>query len=440
MRWIVLLLLITASVNTWANGKAYLNMEDGQPVSVFNKPGVLHWKVCKETPGCEAVAWPDRDSEITILEGPVTRKVQDFHTEKTNDEQFYKVRVEYMREVSGEMRLIEKTGWIDAAYVSRKKEKTFFGSVSKPKATDTCETPPKKNGDKDPKRVQDVVAPLKETVENNAIVTAADKVKGAVGACVIKPKSDPSKYPDGNPFDKMVMPHLDKQKVPKVLNEKGQPMTQQDLVAIDALSRTLYAEMASCYKHGLQYPMAVAKIAANRSNADPSIRNIFIRGDHRADKSDLAKVVTSRTQFSLWLKKVNGQPSHAINLALCPPADAGKTFWTGGTPGADEVNIWNNTVRIATMAVLFPNTFEKRNPEMPYFYYTSGMGKFYGMKQVNPSADGRRISRNSCMEVWHDSNLGRKVAAAKAKAVPPKAAKPASGKSQGKAPAPKGHK
>ena len=49
----------------------YLDIEDDQIVSVFNKPG-QNWKTCQDVAGCEAVGWPDNQSKIQIT-GPVQK-------------------------------------------------------------------------------------------------------------------------------------------------------------------------------------------------------------------------------------------------------------------------------------------------------------------------------------------------------------------------------
>lgn len=408
MQRIVFLLVMITSLNSLgANGKAYLDIEEGQIVSVFSEPGV-NWKSCRDKKGCAAVAWPDRDSKIEIVEGPVKRMVEDIYTGKMVEEEYYKIRYEYERRnsngeimVQGGLTNPKAVGWIDAAYVSKTKKQTFFGASEGQK--EKCEvTTPKKGV----QGLKDAVTPIAKAASGKGVVDTAEALKPFIGVCAIDPKNPPREYAKGNSYDTYVLPQLSKQKTPALLNSQGKPMTKEDLIAIDALSRTLYAEMARCYKHGLHYPMTVAKIVMNRSKS-PN-QKLYIVEKHSDEKNKMAKVATDATQFSLWLKKIDGKTNNSLRQGLCPPSVAGKNFWTGARPSQAELDIWTNTVRIATEAVLFPENFNRRTKDVTQFNYTSGLGKFYGMTQVNPSIDGHKISRDSCMEVWEDRRVAKK--------------------------------
>ncbi|WP_413568353.1 hypothetical protein ACLWBD_12165 [Bdellovibrio sp. HCB117] len=395
MRFIAFLFLfIFASGTLWANGKAYLDLEDGQIVSVFNQPG-MNWKNCAGDAKCKSVAWPDSSAQIEVVSPVKKMKVEDPYTGKLEMEEYVQVKYRYKRTVNGKVYTQEGQGWIDAAYVTNAKKSSFYGTA----AAEKEECPP---GAKTPaKDIQKSLEPLQKSLSNHSVTDTAKALSPYVGACVINPKNPPSPYAGGNPYDAYVLPALKKQGVPKIKREDGTLMTQQDLIEVDALARTLYAEMARCYKHGLHYPMTVAKISINRAEASQR-KAEFIKGDHAAIKTPLAKVVTSPSQFSLWLKKIDGKDNPSLRHGLCPPSSKDKAFWTGAKPPPFEQDIWENTMRIATEAVLFPKKFNARTKQVKQFHYTSGMDGFYGMKQVFPWIEERKVSKNACVQVWDD--------------------------------------
>lgn len=395
MRLMAFLLILTTSWNSWANGKAYLDLEDGQIASVFNKPG-MNWKNCSADPSCRPVGWPDRGAFVEVTSNkPVKMMVEDPYTGKKQMEEYVKIRYVYLRESNGKTFSQTGEGWVDAAYVTYDKRSSVFGADSD---LDPLNCPPTQ---KSAGAVQQTVNALAQALGNQGVTGTAELLRGHVGACVINPRNPPKSYQGEIPFDSYVLPHLKKNGVPKVTKEDGTPMTMQDLIDVDALARTIYAEMARCYKHGLQYPMAVAKIAVNRANT-PSRRSEFIKGTHSGSKGSLAKVVTTPSQFNLWMKTIDGKKNGSLSHALCPPSDKTKPFWMGTPPSKEEQSIWDNTLRIATEAVLFPKKFQARTAQLKQFHYTSGLDGFYGMKQVFPWIADRKVSRNACVQVWDE--------------------------------------
>lgn len=399
MRFLLLVFATLFTVHAQANGRAYLNMEDGQIVSVFNKPGA-NWQNCKLDPKCKAVGWPDRTAEIEVLSNVKKMKVESPYTGEKVEEEYVEVSFKYKRVVNGDVFEKEGKGWIDNAYVSREKQKTFYGNADK---TPLGMCRKGDYGNSSVSKLKDELGSIQQAISNKGITSTAEIVKPFVGACVINPKEKNQSYRSGNPYDNYVLPQVSKQKIPKVTKENGEMLTSQDLVAIDALSRTLYAEMARCYKNGLQYPMTVAKIAMNRAVTTERHRE-FIRDDHDRAKSDLAKVVTSPTQFSLWLRQINGKPNNSLRQALCPPSEKEKDFWTGNKPSQHETDIWENTVRIATEAVLFPKKFSSRTSSVKQYFYTSGMPGFFGMTKVVPSIEEHKVSKEACIQVWEQKS------------------------------------
>lgn len=381
----------------WSKGKAYLDIEDNQVITIFNKPG-HNWKTCAADPSCRPVAWPDREAHIEVTSPHKKLMVPDPYSGEMTQEEFVQIKYRYKRKVNGKILTQEGVGWVDAAHVVSFKRNSFYGEATEP-TKEECSPESKVNDG--PKNIQKSLEPLVKTLSHKSVTQAADLLKPHIGKCVIDPKKSLQKGASGNPFDSYVLPHLRKTTIPKIVKDNGEMMSEIDLIDIDALARTLYAEMARCYKNGLQYPMTVAKIAVNRAEAKDRHRE-FIKDPHASNKGDLARVTTSATQFSLWLTKISGKANNSLRQALCPPVDKSTTFWTGSKPPPFETDIWENTIRIATEAVLYPKQFKARTKNVKQYFYTSGMKVFYGMKQVNPTIEDRKVARDSCVQVWDE--------------------------------------
>ncbi len=402
MKLPVLVVILLISLNAWSlEQTAYLDVEDNQIVSVFTNPG-YNWKTCKKSSICHPVGWLDNKAKIEITSARKKMKVEDPYTGKMETEEFVFVNFTYERTVKGVIYKKSGQGWVDASYLSKTKNKTFFGednSNSKP----GLDCPPG-----DPNQaiidVKKKMALVQKFTGNQSVNAIAKSLSAVVGQCVIDPAKPPSRYPAGNAFDSMVLPSL-QSNMPKILGPEGKPVTLQQVADIDALARTLYGEMAGCYKHGLQYPMAIAKIATNRAGAPDNIKKTFLGSDasHNDAVDDIARVVTTPSQFNVWMKyhkggKING----SLQKALCPPSDPNKSSWQNFKPGIDEQAIWENTVRIATEAVLFPSKFELRTSEIRknIYDYNSGSRDPWGYTRIYPSIEGRRVDRVACMQVW----------------------------------------
>lgn len=400
MKLPLLIAVLLTAVNSWANGEAYLDIEDDQIVSVFEKPG-YNWKTCQNDPSCRPIGWPDNKAKIKVLSAPQKKIVEDPYTGKMVQEEYVFVEFNYERFANGKVWKQQGKGWVDASYLSKEKHHTFFGDDCPDDSKNTCKTPSTSN---EIGKLLDKLKPVTKATNNQSVKAIAQALSGSVGQCVINPAKPPSKFSAGNPFDTMILPQLAKQKQ-SILGPDGKPITLQQMADIDALARTLYGEMAGCYKHGLQYPMAVAKIAQNRANAPDKIKKTFMgeSGSHNSKKEDLAKVVTTPSQFSVWMKyNPDGKINTSLRMALCPPSDPNKASWQKFKPGKDELAIWENTLRIATETVLFPKKFTQRTSEIRenYYDYTSGPIDPWGYDRVYPRVEGRRVDRVACMQIW----------------------------------------
>lgn len=406
----ILIIVIFSGTASWAKGTAYLNLEDDQIVSVFNKPG-MNWKNCTRGSDCTAVGWPDNTATIKVISPVQKMKVVSPYTDIEQDEEYVQIEYSYERKVNNQTYFQTGKGWIDAAYVSEKRQNTFYGMGNKADSVEKDCPPVTKAHPGDLKEIKKTVTPLHKSSKNISVTETAKLLNPYVGACTIDPNPK-KKLPETsieNPYDAYVLPTI-KTTIPKVHKENGELMSKKDLIDIDAAARSIYAEMAQCYKYGLQYPMSVARIAVNRANSK-NREDIFIKGTHNSSKGDLAKVFTSPSQFSLWLKKIKKKANGSLRQALCPPSKAGTRYWTGNLVPQFELDIWQNTLRIATEAVLFPMQFKARTNELKKdTFYSSGEKSFYDMKKANPpSIEGRKISRDSCIQIWRDTEPKKNV-------------------------------
>jgi len=398
---------------------AYLNIEDGETVSVFNLEG-MNWKVCSANTSCEPLAWPDNKSQIEIVGESKKVLTRDPYTGEDVLETYYPVRVKYERTADGMLYQKDLIGWIDASHVSLKKEDTFYGTSTTP--APPINPSPQICPNKDPKLGNCPLSEVTKAVENAAITNAADTLQDSVGQCAMKnpPKTKNDLSPNQMNYDLFALPLVNKAPLPIIEREDGKLMTRADLINIDAMARTLYAEIASCFKKGLHYPMTVARVMLNRVD-NARYRTQFVDDPHSAKKPDLAKVATKPSQFQVWmnehtyyvkdkngkvLKDKNKKPivdrtvvNPSLITALCPPRDEYQKLLTGKKPIPQEVSIWRNAVRIATEATLQPKRFKKRTVQVTQSHYSSNMDHFFGMSRKYPAIENRKIE-SGCVQVW----------------------------------------
>ena len=417
MRFYVLVLLFLAplfswsqSQTRWTKGKAYLDLEDGDKISVFSKAG-FDYTTCPNDPGdkngktkeerepCKSVAWPDNTVDDVEIISDEVKKVMMWVPEKRKKvlTTFVNVRVKYKRTVKGIVYENGESGWIDAGPLRQHKVKTFYGNDSKPKKDCPPEKKPKTPADE----IRKTLEPVASALSNNSVAGVAEAIAPKIGACVITPKQ--TSFKAGNPYDTYAYPAVSNS-VPNITKEDGTPLTREDMVAIDAWARTLISEQGvTCFRRGLHYPMSVLKVGANRlkeSKTNPGLRKQFINGPHISVKSDLAKLATTGNQFNVWNHKHDGKANPTLPQALCPPSNSDKAFYVGRKPLPHEARAWQNAVLMATEAVVFPAKFAKRTEDVKQLNYTSAVDKFYGMKKQFPSIEGRRIDDQSCVQLW----------------------------------------
>lgn len=420
MKFICIFFLLASfsSAHGFTKYQAYLdNVEDDDdPVTIFQTPG-QNWKYCKKKldpntnkSSCDAVGWPDRDSQITVLGPGKKYKTKDPTTDETVMEEYVPVEFSYQRKgKDGRIYFKKDIGYIESFYLSKKRASAFYGA----KASVKEDCPPEKGPFAKFKEVVKNLKNLTVSIENLSVAQEAELLSKVVGFCPLKPPTKlPKSFPSGNVYESLILPQLMSKNPPAIKNESGKQITTEEVVAIDALARTMYGEMARCYRKGLQYPMTVARIALNRAEAKDRHQE-FIKPPQTDSKPDLAKVSISETQFSMWRKtKGDGSPNPPLHHALCPPIKLNEPFWNANEAPSMEANIWKNTMRIATEAVLHPKQFKKRTAEVDGFFYTSDMAHlkdnkkvkpfFRNMDRAYPTIEGKKVSSGNCVEVWKE--------------------------------------
>lgn len=474
--------------------KLNLDLEDGAVTSIFTKPGFFSAEECaadasnqakkSKAKPCASVGWPNNQSQITST-GNIEFRVEE--DGEGNETLRTYTEVDFAYDRSGKK--ISGRGWVaqdlvsfepvDPSYseiVAKKagqvqswlKEK--WDKVCAPSTVSSAQvsSQPSRNNLNDiadvSKAAQNEVAA--ENKKRRTVAGIATELSASIGKCVLKPPDKaPEKFSSSIVYDQFVLPSVKKLPLPNgILKENGQPLNRNDLIDIDALARTLYAEMASCTPIGAQYPMAVARVIRNREEAMQANQNYmqeFIRknSEHDSRKTLLCKAATSPVLFSAWNQKIIDSKAlkaarkaevKALNKkgikgwdavkkarqtiqpdaekgsyyktndsgllhTLCPPSDPKGICYTGAVPDKNSAIAWENTIRIAVEAVLFPKQFNAKTAELEGIkHYTSDRDRFYDFKQVNPSIEGRKISSSRCLNLWRPMTEAEKKAKAEA--------------------------
>lgn len=404
------LIQIAVAAETFKPYKAYIdNVEDDDvPVSVFKKPG-QNWKTLwrctakKKKEDCDqSIGWPGRDAQIIVLEKPVIAETIDPLTGKLVDEEYVKVEFSYSRKgADGVVHYQKGIGYVESSYISKSKTKGFYKASNTEKDKD-C-PPDKKDAQSKIKSATKDFKDIAISTANLSLEKKAELLNKTVGFCPLKPptKTPTNLDPKQNVYDQKILPTLMKAEVPRITDENSKPMTRSQMIEIDTLARTLYGEMGRCYRKGLQYPMAVAKIILNRTENEKRSSE-FTDPPHSVNAPTLTKICTTPSQFSMWLKNIKGVANQTLHQGLCPPIQKDAPFWKANAADALEADIWKNTMRIATEAILYPTQFKARTKQIDGYHYTSGVGAFYNMKKEIPSIEGKKIDRAACIEIWKE--------------------------------------
>ncbi len=395
---IVLFFLFVISLT--AKGKviepyeAYLDIEDNEKVQAFSRTGInystcetfinpMGVKACVENKGILT-----NKIKITVLE----EDINDFYIDekdKAHPETYAKVHFKYVNAIG---KTIDETGYIISGRIRRVSTEGRVQpiySVQKEEPSESC--PPKTNPV--PKNVENSSKKINQSPAQDyfsQIDSHVNELMNVVGKCS---ESNPK---TAQPYDELLLGKLP---------AKTKNFTHQELIQIDSLARTLYGEMQGCYRYGLHYPMAVARIVLNRVQEiqkNPYRESEFIKGTHSSHKPPLARIVTSPSQFSVW------KPEQNLDHALCPPSSPSKYWKKNAKPSSEDLSIWTNTLKVAIEAVKYPNTFRTRTGDnnFPILFYTSNRDSFYDMIKVEKRILNRDF-KGKCLNFWVENTKGK---------------------------------
>lgn len=396
------------------SGQVYID-PDVKVENVYSEPGKT-WEDCKKNMNL-CVAWPDTDSFIKTIPGQEkTVKVKNPVTDKFEDRRFIKVRVQYERPFKkndGTMGLLAKDteGWIEADRLRLQNLESVY-AISKSTAKSPLPQQRKPVDCKDTalrkvptestsSAALQVSQKLKDTFNINLEKTT-ESILPLVGKCPLPPPPQKKldRWEDKNIYDVEVLPLMRSTPVPKDVRNK------ENLVSIDALARTIYSEMNGCFKMGIQYPMAVAKVVLNRKKLLEQNRSPihFFHGPHHPESTPIQTLVTAKHQFSVWNYIGARNPNDkTVLMSLCPTrAESSKHNWKSEVPNPEEVENWKTAVKIATEAVLYPDSFQSKTSHLTQYYYTSGMRSYNdkNLASPRPSILGRPVQSLKCMYLW----------------------------------------
>lgn len=445
----------------------HLDLEDGAYTSVYSKPGIFSTEDCaadsqknKKNPskGCTAMGWPDNKSKL-FSTGHVEFQVE----EDEEGEQVLRTYTEVQFAYDREGKIKSGTGWIAEDFIAFAPSEPSYseimteklsrvGSWMKEKWNKLCisiqkPTTPLSQSSSAKKNLNDIVSVAEAAqkkveeinAEKRAVSNVVSELSSSVGQCMLKPPNEaPEKFAGNLVYDQFVLPAVKKINPPKnVRKEDGTALTQKDLIDIDVMARTIYAEMASCTPIGVQYPMAVARVIRNREQEmqqKPNSISEFIKynSEHDTNKSLLSRAATSPVLISAWnqdiidfnalkaarkkainpqeRKKINPNPDtkafYKPNVSgllhtLCPPSDSKGLCYTGYPPDKNMTIAWENVLKVAVETVLFPKQFEKKTAELAGIkHYTSNRNRFYDFVEVHPSIEARQIDSKRCLNLW----------------------------------------
>jgi len=385
--------------------RIWVDRAPGKPATVFKNVG-LTWRDCEENSEECGIAWPTSGSPLVVVSSALV-EVRDPFTNDWVWKLFHQVKVNYWRleVVADSCRTDDKsndgcvhlinvtpTGWISAEDVRLTKR-----SDALPEGRSMDETLQLEY--KIGTQPESVYEPLKKPKLSNLLTkelsleAVIQRISPSMGHCVLG---------DGRSgFLKTLFAHWVNVNDSAIegIRYQNKSLKKQDLLAIDTFARTLYGEMAQCYKYGKQYPMAAAAVINNRVN-DLEKQPEFCRYEIKAPQSKHTCVMTSESQFSVWNAIIRGRVNPSLKHVLCPPHSARSDFWKGHRPGDMELELWQESLKIATLAYLEPEDFREKTHHVSGYFYTSNKGRFYNYEFYSASINNSPLDRRSCIELW----------------------------------------
>lgn len=317
------------------------------------------------------------------------------------------VEIDYSVIQNGEK--VTRKGWILADEISdSEKGKIYRNQNIKPVKTSSTSSTVKKCDPKNPEKEflengENIDEKASTYVEN--LQKQVEQLKTKVGQCLMKaPRESIAVSGLGLVYDQKVLPAVRHQ----LRKQDDAHMTAEQIATIDGVARTLYAEMGKCVSKGLRYPLTVARIMLNRARYIESKKKdiLFVspKSKHATFKNPLLRVITEPSQFSAWLKTINGRANPSLMHLLCPPSGQKDFFWNSENVPESEKRAWNASLEIATEMVLHTKEFEKRTKAVAdIYYYTSGKARIPGITgKVNRIVEGGPLSLSSCINIFND--------------------------------------
>lgn len=473
-----------------------LNLPNNEKMTLYSKP-FLSWQSCQVDPdSCldsdknpYAVSWPNNQACVEPLKDQsgqkivVEKEVDDPYYGRKVKKRFYQVNVSYsvdkvekVKDSKGKLTSVKNTykndavAWVDEDYLFldgatddddtessgqdcntgyTKNQRNELSDLIGQYTQDTNVKSSTASKESKPETKKEPPKPILEPQSGSPVDQVAKSLSQVVGKCAIVPPltSIPQSWKDNSIYDQAVLKRGQLKNLSasqeSAINSQlsnGRKISRDDLINIDVVARSIYGEMANCFDKGLQYPMAIAKVALNRSDfidehvkscepknsEGPRINDPFgvfaTRGDE--GRPTLSRVLTAKDQFSVWNPTYSGKVNHSLDQVLCPPSGIGNDgYWKRTKAGGIvqipnfEKKIWEQTLKIATEAVLFRESFQQKTKNVSEFFYTSGIPSFMGLSRVTKSVSGKKISNGNCVNLFstngEKTEAGRNIAFAR---------------------------
>lgn len=377
----------------------FLDAPEGTPFTLFNEPGNTY-KSCELD--CK-VGWPRAgpSSKFELKNVRVVEYYDEVRGENRKDV-FYQIDGSYIKE-NGEPTTV--TGaWIDSQNVRMKNPNDMDAQppkplVLRPKANEPAVCLTESSVGK--KNIEDMSV-ARMSVSDQTVQEYTNALSDKLGKSIGCARDSSNRITKNqirshrDPFKNLLASHWNQQpQKQKIWPNKGTEVDRDTLFAIDALARTIYGEMRSCAQNGDHYLMAVARVAVNRATyassagkarSMPFAVNSDIELQGQSLNKALPRILGANNgpvyQFTTWHPK---DPN--ISAVMCPVR--GKE--------------WNQSLRIAVNAVLFPQDFVEQTKDITHYHYSSGIRRKQ-MAEVSslPIVGGVSLARKSCIRFWND--------------------------------------
>ncbi|HEX4924814.1 MAG TPA: hypothetical protein VFV50_12040 [Bdellovibrionales bacterium] len=374
--------------------------------TVFSLPGKSHLDCAKPAKIKPCIAWPKRGTQLKFLNAKLVESI-DPSDQIIKWRLFYRVSYAYKNRLG---RNVSGTGWILAEDVIAEERRAQSVAVASPAPQQPPPTePPPAAKPPEPKTELDIVI---------------DKLSPHIGECVVA-AGRPIRLSTLNPvrstaFSETLLKHWRQTnfgpngKIPEI-EYKGKRVTNDQWIAIDALARTIYGEMATCnMASGSGYLMAVAKVILNRvqeARTCKGRRSLFMCSSGGRDRlacnklddaslvNDITHVIVKPYQFSVW----NNNRKKDLRRVLCPSGrEREQRALKAGTavPAHYDIDNWRDSFKIAVEAILDEEVFKQKTSEVTATYYVSGAARIGGMVKIRqaPTVLGQHLSKGSCIK------------------------------------------